>query len=691
MTPILTAAEKKTSTQVSQANNLASKDYGLFLSVPDFLERNVDDDQEITDPNYEKWDLEHQPSLKEDEVKEVTISAKALPGGGTVTLTIEEEVESIVSPLLLDGEVIYWTDSIKTARYPKPNHRVITWELPDEANSDGILNEALFIEGVKITTNAKAIKFIAVLETQGKTVKKTGGTGVFQVDLDVDSNNNNGFNFLGFDDAEDKIEASDKPETSGSLKPGKIVLMNKSNSDDDEVPDFADGFNLGGVAAGVGSNELVSVTNELKFTPVQVELHKPFNMDNTTVTFHYDPNDESIPKINEGIEMAGAGTAEDPIVFKIKKGGMRLWRKKAEERTSGDTVPSGDFVPVDTKIPWKDLFTDTASISRKVELYLEYVDKLPPTKNGRKLIKIEAEEDKQVKAKDSAHVTLVPVVVQQVSFDGAKYYQLIEDKYKTPPILNPLTGIFSPPTETQLGPPHWLDTDKNENPTTAAGEHNYSLAFASTSKPKAESKFEVIGLPSGATYEIMGIGTDGIEFETASATIVGNTYTYPMKAAKADWRSTNEVGFYSRSKPSEAFVIQWKIKVYGEWIDLGRTYHQVYLTLNDSLASYRHESIYFHACRNAKGKKAGEEDIIVDKIYDEFTDKKVSRIDPISGKDTVDFVGGGKWTAVLGLYAGRRTVSFLSRNVRISPLWHNHMWYMGPLFQRDVKCAWNFQ
>jgi hypothetical protein len=477
----LTAAEKKTSTQVSQANNLSTKDFGLLLSVPDFLKRNVDDDQQPTDTagHYEKWDVDHYPSAGEDEVKEVTISAKAGPSGGTVTLTIEGEVDSIVSPLKIeDQEIIYWTDPVKTGRYDKPNHRVISWNLgPNE-----MINEAMYIEGVKVTSYAKSIKFIAVLQTEGKTITETEETGVFQVDLDVDSNNNNGFNFAGFDEAEDKIEASDKPETSGALRPGKVVFMNKSNSDDDEVPDFADGFNLSGVGTAVGTNELATVTSELKFTPVQVELHVPFDMEKTTVTFQYDPEGESIPKIGEGIEKSGAGTAEDPVVFKIKNGGMRLWRKKAVDRTSGDSVPTGDFVPINTKIPWKDLFSDTSTISRKAELYLEYVDKLPPTKNGRKLIKIEAEEDAVVKSKDSAHVTLIPAIVQEVSFAGAKYYQLVEDKYKTPPMPAPGGGYFAP-IATELAPPHWLDIDKNENPRTATGEHNYSVAFASVSKP----------------------------------------------------------------------------------------------------------------------------------------------------------------------------------------------------------------
>ena len=70
-------AETKTSTQVSQANNLSSKDFGILLSVPDHLCRNVNDNQKVSEAGYDFWDRNHKPSIGETDIKEVTVTAKA--------------------------------------------------------------------------------------------------------------------------------------------------------------------------------------------------------------------------------------------------------------------------------------------------------------------------------------------------------------------------------------------------------------------------------------------------------------------------------------------------------------------------------------------------------------------------------------------------------------------------------------
>lgn len=412
----LNAEDKKTSTQVSQANNLSSKAYGLELSVPKYLERNVDDNQQPSDTlgHYEKWDLDHYPSDGEDDLKEVTISAKAGPGGGTVTLTILGEIDAIVSPLQVGGEeVIYWTDSVKTGRYDKPNHRVITWELPEDGDSNGMLNEDMFIEGVKVTTSAKAIQFIAVLETEGKTITKTGETGVFECDADVDSKNDHEFEFTGFDKSEDQIEKSElKISSTGPQKPGKFITnTSNSNYDDDQITDYADGFGLEGAS---GSNPS-TVSEDLKFIPLEIKLKKPYT---TSAKIKISYGSVSKPELSsEGLEKHGDGSKRDPYAYTANKGGLRIWNVKPNERSGGqkEVDEEGNFVNSDKEYYWFYVCKTSSTSSEDdvietAQLYVEYVEAYPAQAHGKREITVEITED-GVTTTDKFIVTLMPIML----------------------------------------------------------------------------------------------------------------------------------------------------------------------------------------------------------------------------------------------------------------------------------------
>jgi len=246
---------------------------------------------------------------------------------------------------------------------------------------------------------------------------------LFEVDLDVDSDNSNGFAFEGFTQAEDETETE---------SPGKyVVSTGQTNSDGDSVPDFADGFNL---ECSGQVNELAHVSADLKFVPVQVVLTKGFEPDNTKVVFHY--ADVSRPEISpNGIAVTGTGTAADPYIFKLNKGGMRLWKKKASERTSGrevcnqdtqQTAPWGDFIPPEARISWNDIAMETGSSI--AQLYLEYVDTSPPQASGMNQISVTAYQD-NVQSMDVARVRLVHVEIGvDNNRDGAIDLSALADK-----------------------------------------------------------------------------------------------------------------------------------------------------------------------------------------------------------------------------------------------------------------------
>jgi len=381
------------------------------------------------DNNDEQWDFNTEPVVGEKDTLKITVTGTADKNDATVTVSIETGSDKIdgfwEGTLTVSGQASTGTE---LDGQEKRSDKKTTFTVP----KGGSATQTLYIEGIKHSASLRDVKINARIEAPAGTTPDPDNRPfsassldatpleitVYQVDLDVDSNNDNAFDFEGFDDAEDEIEASEKEDANGSMRPGKIVISSsQTNSDGDDVPDFADGFNLQFTGT---VNELEHVSETLKFVPVQVELKEPFDTASAKVKFTYgtisQPGPVSKPELSEeGIGVTGAGTPEDPYVFNLNKGGIRLWKKKATERTSGEAVPSGDFVPADTEINWSDIATDI-STPRKAKLYLEYVDMTPAEAAGRKNIAVTATQE-DVKSEDKVIVTL-PLVDLDVNGNG---------------------------------------------------------------------------------------------------------------------------------------------------------------------------------------------------------------------------------------------------------------------------------
>jgi len=99
---------------------------------------------------------------------------------------------------------------------------------------------------------------------------------VIKVDLDVDSDNNNGLNMPDRSDLEDQYEdRADDPD-----HPGKFVQVNDGDKDNDGIPDFADGFG----AFGPDSYE----TAGEEFTPLVLELPACIDPTKAKIRITYD-------------------------------------------------------------------------------------------------------------------------------------------------------------------------------------------------------------------------------------------------------------------------------------------------------------------------------------------------------------------------------------------------------------------
>ncbi len=136
-----------------------------------------------------------------------------------------------------DGEVKLWADSSKTIAIPfgdytyggsgtRPVNGSI--ELPDTVYAEGTKRGQVAIELIFSSASIPSPASDWLLMT------------IFDVDLDIDSFNDDGLSVPGDDPAEDEIEAD-------SAYPGKLIGVNDADRDLDGVPDYADGYDLDSV------------------------------------------------------------------------------------------------------------------------------------------------------------------------------------------------------------------------------------------------------------------------------------------------------------------------------------------------------------------------------------------------------------------------------------------------------------
>jgi hypothetical protein len=405
----LTAAETKTSTQISQANNLASKKFGVVLAVPSFLERNVNDDQATTDPNYEKWDRDHVPSAGEKNLKEVTITAKTDNTAGDLTLTVSGNIAAIKCPVSGFTDTIYWNDDKKNARYDQSDHVTLKWKL--EANTPPF-SVILYIEGVETSATPADIKFVAELTCGGGSAEDTGETAVYETDLDVDSNNNEGTEFTSGSREEDEIEFSTIPTNrypapNWSKRPGKIIVTNDGFGDD--VPDWADGL-----IRGTPENQweqMDELKPPIKFIPMKLERKTPFT-DKCTVKFTYSASDPKDVIFDPGdgfpVDSTSTATSYGPkfsLADTTKK--IRIWTADASSRDVWSIVYNGDYVQEGVEIKWSNLSSGTVA-----NLWVEAV--VPSTNVGDIEITAEMKEG-SVNASDSLRLTSIQITCEPIN------------------------------------------------------------------------------------------------------------------------------------------------------------------------------------------------------------------------------------------------------------------------------------
>jgi hypothetical protein len=345
--------ETPTDTQSPPANNVSAGNCGIGLKVPDYLCRNVDDNQTHGISGFEEWDIDHNPSLGDDDLRPVTISGSAGEYGATMFLSILDGGEKI------NGK--FWEDAEK-----KKEQTQLNWYIPPNS----MLKVTVYIEGYETSdaVNDVIIEAKVICTTSSgqlsppKIVHET--TTVYEADLDVDSNNNEGLVFENGSPEEDKIEDSTGPSGHWQKRPGKIIMVNDGFGDD--IPDWADGF-----ISDPHNTATYTCGSPIQFVPMLLERKKPFTK-NCKVKFTYSASDPFGVKV---IEKEGDkyGFPNYEKYFTKPSGLVRIWIKNNDgtTRTQLSVVSpgSGHYVPTEVEIPWEDLSDGVVA-----KLWIEAVD-----------------------------------------------------------------------------------------------------------------------------------------------------------------------------------------------------------------------------------------------------------------------------------------------------------------------------
>lgn len=152
------------------------------------------------------------------------------------------------------------------------------------------------------------------------------------VDIDIDSDNNNGYELPDRSLYEEDIE-----DTQSDENPGKAITSNHLDLDHDLVPDYADGYDL------KSTYESDTICEPARFVPITVQVTNS-DEPGTSIELIYNFSSPS----------AVVATFDHPFNIPPESAGLRLWRKDGSQPRNGnsivnggDCVPPGEYVPSD--------------------------------------------------------------------------------------------------------------------------------------------------------------------------------------------------------------------------------------------------------------------------------------------------------------------------------------------------------
>jgi len=267
---------------------------------------------------------------------------------------------------------------------PNKTYRIEFFELPSVEVDSSLHGEGKRLLGnISTTTNGKgyaefthtltvtsanAVTATATEQAGKNTSEFSCMAGLLDLDADSDNSGDPANLFEPQETAgEDKIENS-------SGQPGRIIIVNADDSDDDKVPDFADGFNLDAYGGGTNEPEDDTSANDDQFVKIKLKTGTPLPLAaDTTLRFVYSASDP---------------LATNTAPYRPSPGTLRLWTRAGNEVRNPKPVSSGgDFVAADEYTAGQLGLHPSGS----VDLYLEGIR--PGTELGSEQVQVFIDPD----------------------------------------------------------------------------------------------------------------------------------------------------------------------------------------------------------------------------------------------------------------------------------------------------------
>ncbi len=230
---------------------------------------------------------------------------------------------------------------------------------------------------------------------QDRTIGKVATMQLPVVDLDIDSDNNNGFSLPDRNQTEEDME----DVTNDPSQPGKIILVNSIDVDNDGIIDYADGFDH------VGStliNDDTCVGS--MFVPLVLEV-APLDDNVSSITINYPASDPTA--ITESLD--------DPFI--LPNGYLRIWKKPASSvRNPADIRNGGDWI-APGQYQQQELGLDSGTTA--ITLYVETV--CQSSSVADQLISVSVEFEGSRICGDEVRVTAPQVELFGRNYDGIDF------------------------------------------------------------------------------------------------------------------------------------------------------------------------------------------------------------------------------------------------------------------------------
>lgn len=250
------------------------------------------------------------------------------------------------------------------------------------------------------------------------TINRPVFASLMNIDIDLDSDNNQGFEMPDRSAAEEWQEAIvGDPE-----RPGKTIVANTIDADRDGVTDYADGYDR--LPDPFFEDDL---SDRTRFVPIVIEA-SGIRLEDTSLVIDYDESDPLGVRTN-GIDL-----------YDLPAGSMRLWRDDGDARRDGRSIDDGgSYIPPGIH-PLANLMDGTGSLS--VTLYVEVVSPSVTPGDLPMSITLFTHNRALPEFADTAHVNGVVIELQAMNFDSTEW-QYAEGVVGTTTSDEPNDGFLS--------------------------------------------------------------------------------------------------------------------------------------------------------------------------------------------------------------------------------------------------------